>query len=64
MDSEYFYNHYNQEILSEDASDSYFDFSTFVSCTFFAPKVPKTFSRKADTDIQPTLFISNPVIKN
>lgn len=34
----------------------YFDFSTFVSCTFFAKKVPKPFSSKASSNIQQTLY--------
>ncbi len=33
----------------------YFDFSTFVSGTFPEKKVPKPFSSKVFTDIQPTL---------
>jgi hypothetical protein len=33
----------------------YFDFSTFVSCTFLAKKVLKPFSSKASSNFQQTL---------
>ncbi|GEA27945.1 hypothetical protein MiAbW_02516 [Microcystis aeruginosa NIES-4325] len=34
----------------------YFDFSTFVSCTFLAKKAPKLFYSKASSNIQQTLY--------